>query len=332
MVTVNESASSLKQGNSDSAALRVISLDQVIPFTQYIRYVLPLDGYVFWMRTQTIQVRGSLHMSILKRQNEDETFANNTVIFTTADMIQSFNEISPNKIWVGEFEDQKFAFTRSDGIYKAAGIFHYTGDAVNAAMLSQLIDVGDQLPASTLIVSNSLPLWLSLVTYTPVWLVPNNPLITLYPSFAIPDNLRPPYGAVHVEPGATRILQATPLLGPTHPVGNAALGTYSGTALSATHWQLVSDHVRVTLYGATNQVAMDFMELVNAYSYDQDVMGIMSATPMRDEKRVQTELGILAMKKTIEFDVSYYQTRVDDVARQLIEHVTAIIIPRNLGA
>jgi hypothetical protein len=39
---------------------------------------------------------------------------------------------------------------------------------------------------------------------------------------------------------------------------------------------------------------------------------------MRDEKRIQSELDLLAMKKTIEFDVSYYQTRTADIARQLI--------------
>lgn len=329
MATVNEAASGLSQGNSDNAALRVISLDQTIQFTQYVRYVLPLDGYVFWLKTETVGIFGSLHVTINKRQNEDETIAVNRVMFSTAEKIQQFNEIAANKIWVGQYAEQRFAFTSSDNFFKAAGIFHYLGEAVYPALASQLVDNGAQLPTSTLIVSNSLPLWLSLSTYTPVWLQPPNPGLTLFPSYAVPDNLQPPYGVVHIEPSGIRALQNTPRIGPTRAVGNPALGTVDGTTLDSTHWQLTADRVRVTLYGATNQVAMDFLDLVNQYSFDQDTMGIMSATPMRDEKRTQAELGILAMKKTAEFDVSYYQSRVNTAARQLIEKVAVTLIPQH---
>ncbi len=329
MATINEAASGLSQGNSDNAALRTISLDQAIQFTQYVRYVLPLDGYVFWLKTETTSIFGSLHVTINKRQNEDETIAVNRVMFSTAEKVQQFNDIASNKIWVGQYAQQRFAFTSSDNFFKAAGIFHYLGEAVYPALASQLVDNGSQLPTSALIVSNSLPLWLSLSTYTPVWLQPPNPGVTLFPSFAVPDNLQPPYGVVHIDPGATRALQATPRLGPTRTVGNPGLGTVDGTTPDSSHWQLTSDHVRVTLYGTTNQVALDFLDLVNQYSIDQDAMGIMSATPMRDEKRTQAELGILAMKKTAEFDVSYYQSRVNTAARQLLEKAAVTVIPQH---
>jgi hypothetical protein len=330
VATVNEAASQLSQGNSDTAALRVLSLDQVIPFTQYIRYVLPLDGYVFWLRTMTQGIQGSLHVTIDKRQNEDETIAINRVMFSTGSPVQAFNAMGPDKIWVGESCGQKFAFTASDNFYEAAGLHHYLGNAVYPALASQLIDVGEQLPTTTLIVSNSLPLWLSLRSYTPEWSQPPNPLLTLYPSYLVPDNLQPPYGVVHIEPNGTRQLQATPLLGPVRPVGEAAMGTVNGTTLDTTHWQLVADRVRVTLYGATNQVALDFLDLVNRYSYDLDLMGIMSSSPMRDEKRTQAELGILAMKKVVEYDVSYYQARVNTAARQLIETAVITTIPNSV--
>jgi hypothetical protein len=49
----------------------------------------------------------------------------------------------------------------------------------------------------------------------------------------------------------------------------------------------------------------------------------MTSGAIRDEKRTQPELGILAMKKTIEFDVSYYQARANNVARQLLQVVKA---------
>lgn len=330
MATINEILNQPSQGNSDAAALRTLSLDQIVPFSQYIRYVLPLDGYVFWLRTQTIRIQGSLHVSIEKRQNEDETIAINRVMFSTEKPIQAFNAMGPDKIWVGESCGQKFAFTQSDNFYEAAGLQHYLGNAVYPAMASQLVDVGEQLPADTLIVSNSLPLWLTLKTYTPIWLQPPNPLLTLYPSYAVPDNLQPPYGVVHIDPAQIRSLQPIPLLGPTRPVGSGALGTVSGTTLDTTHWQLTADRVRITLYGATNQVAMDFLDLVNRYSLDLDLMGIMSVTPMRDEKRTQAELGILAMKKTVEYEVSYYQSRVNTAARQLVEEATVNFVSNPL--
>lgn len=327
MATINEAINQLSTGNADLAGLSALSLDQRITFTQYIRYVLPLDGYVFWLRTQSTKIAGSLHVSIDKRQEETFTNAVNRVVFSTGTEVQVFNNISPDTIWIGEWNNQKFAFTRSDGIYDPAGVFYYMGDAVYSDMLSQLVDVGDQLDPTTLVVSNSLPLWLSLKAYTPVWLLPANPLITLYPSFAVPDNLPPPYGVVHIEPSGTRALQAIPNLGPVHPIGRAVMGTISGTDPSATHWQLTADLVRITLVGTTNQQALDFQDLVNRYSYDQDLMGLMNMPIFRDDKRNQAELGILAMMKTAEFEISYYQARVNDVARQLLLSATETLIP-----
>jgi len=48
---------------------------------------------------------------------------------------------------------------------------------------------------------------------------------------------------------------------------------------------------------------------------------------MQDEKMTQSELGIMAQKKVITFEVSYYQTTVNDIARQLIEHAFMEITP-----
>lgn len=318
MALVDETA----VASANLAGLRTLSEDQAVPFTLYMRWVLPLDGFVFWLGTQsTFSVRGSFHVAADMRQNEDETLAVNRVVLTTTEHVQPFNKIEPNQMWVGTIAGVRFAFSRSGPRYRAAGVFHYNGDALYPALDNILVPVGQELPKTELVVSNSLPLWLTLQTYSPIWLTPPNPNVTLYPSFAVPANLRPPYGVVHIEPNGTRQLQATPLLGPTRPVGRAALGTVNGTTRDSTHWQLVADRVRVTLYGLTNQAAMDWLDLVNAYSYDQDLLGIMSCeSAVRDSKRTQPELGILAMKKTIEYEVSYYQARADQVARQLIEH------------
>ncbi len=325
MPTIDESVSAVSQGNSDVIGIQLISLDQEIAFTQYTRYVLPLDGYVFWLKTQTMMVKGSLHATVAKQQNEDESPGVDSVVFTTGMKVQEFNAIQPDTMWVGSTGPIRFAFSRSDDFFVASGIYHYSGIAVYPALENMLVDTGDQLSVSTLVVSNSLPLWLSLVGYNPVWLQPPNPGITLYPSFLVPANLRPPYGTVHIEPGSTRGIAAAPSLGPVRPIGSGVLGVPRGTTPDSSHNQLTADRVRVTLYGLTNAQALDFHDLVNQYSYDLDLMGIMNIPIMVDEKRTQPEVGVLAMKKSIIFEVSYYQNRANAAARQLIEKAAATI-------
>jgi hypothetical protein len=50
---------------------------------------------------------------------------------------------------------------------------------------------------------------------------------------------------------------------------------------------------------------------------------------IRDEKRTQTELGVIAMKKTFDIEVNYYQTRINNLARQFIQSAipTFIVSP-----
>ena len=307
MATVYESANAQNQTPGDIAGLRLLAREQQISFVRYVRHVLPLDGFVYWLRTTASTVSGSLHYSIDKRQNEDETIAINRVVFTTGQEVQPFNEISPDVMWVGEHAGIRFAFVRAGDYYHAAGLYHYVGEAVYPALANTLVDAGSQLSDATLVVSNSLPAWLALKTYDPIWLrqatwpASLNPFITLYPSFAVPDNLQPPYGSVHIEPAATTALQDLPTLSNVYR-----------------HDQLAADEVRITLYGLTNDVVMGFYDTVIDYMTNYDVLGLMSTPVVHDEKRTQAELGVLAMKKTIDFRVSYYQTSIRNLARQLI--------------
>jgi hypothetical protein len=151
------------------------------------------------------------------------------------------------------------------------------------------------------IVSNSLPLWLQLngfVSANPTWF---NPGVRLYPSSLSPLNLTPPFATVHIPAESTRALQAFPSF-------NRRLD----------HAQLVTERVRITLWGTRNFTALDFVDMVNQYSFDYDFFGIMGMPVVRDEHRTQAELQAKAMKKSIEFDISYYQRRANSVARQLI--------------
>ncbi len=333
MTSVAEAASAKGQLAADIAkGVNTLSLDQTITFVRYVKLVLPLDGFVFWVKAEllsqsalfnvgrfgafkgaqhqavvsqspTLSIKGSLHYSTDREQDEDTTYGSNTVVFTALSPVQDFNETSPNALWLATFGPDaiRFAFSSRGSFYQQADTYHYVGVAVTPTMETQIIDDPAQFNARQLVVSNSLPMWLALNNYVTNYDGFRNP-VQLYPSFALPDNLAPPYGAVHINPEGTLGLQSAPFLGP-----------------SLSHAQLCQDDVRVTIYGLNNQAAMDFVDCVNQYTLDTDNFGLMGIPVARDEKKTQVEMAVLAMKKTIQFTISYNQSAARNVARQLIE-------------
>lgn len=332
------------------AGVEAISAVQHVTFTKYMRVVLPLDGFVFWVRADllsrsalynaalynevvsnqpqrtlsaasVVRAKGSFHYGTDVRQDETETLAVRRVVFTSEVPVQDLSAVGPTMIYIGEFQGVRFAFSQRQSFYQQAGTYHYTGDAIYSDMASLIIDQIAGFNATQLVVSNSLPIWLTLNGYVP----PYAPSLTgaavggfdiggsaigaskgsiisglvLYPSFVVPNNLPPPYGSVHIE--STRALQGSPRIG----------------RLSS-HHQLVSDRVRITMYGLRNNSALDFLDAVDQFTLDTDAMGIMNMPVVQDEKRTQRELATLAMKKTIDYEVSYYQATVRQLARQLI--------------
>ena len=266
--------------------------DEAIQFKKYTRQVLPIDGYIFWVADLTappLIVEGSLHYSTDQEQREDETIGINRVLLTTAKQVQDFNAISSNTIYIGEKDSIRFAFTANGKFYQQAGIYHYRGDAIYPAMYSQIIDnPANPVNLGAPIATNSLPIWLAL-----------NQVMPVYPAFLAPSNLRPPYATIHI-PETTGI-QSAPYIDNT-----------------SAHWQLVHDKVKVTIYGVRNNDALDFQDYVFTQSLNTENFGIENMPVIKDEQRTQSELGILAIKKSIEFDINYYQNRALTVARQLI--------------
>lgn len=299
------------------AGLSVISQDQAITFRRYLKVVLPLDGYVFWVRDRLLSpsallntsppnsspfgaaprvastaedlvVQGSLHISTENQQDADESSSTNRVVFTAKESVNDLNDIAPTEMWIATHGDYRFAFSSRRGYYRQADLYHYTGDAVYPVMEAQIIDGVEQLDTS-LIVSNSLPIWLSMQLVMPV-----------YPAFLVPDNLRPPYASVRVDPDTTQAIGMAPLLGPT-----------------SSHSQLVRERVHITVYGLRNASALDYLDYILAQSLG-DRFGILNSPVPRDEHRTQTELSILAQKKSFDVEVNYYQSTARDIARQLI--------------
>jgi len=302
------------------AGIELLSASQTVTFTKYNRYVLPFDGYVFWVRadlTQTvapnpndtlsganqITATGSLHVARSKAQDGTETIGINKYIFTTTQNLgQDFNRIGPSSIFVGEMCGQLIAFSDQGDFFQQASLYHYSGDAVYPQMRTQMIESADDFNALSPVVSNSLAVWLSLNSYFPPYPGFNMPsALTLYPSFLVPANIEPPYGVVHIAADATESFGATPFL-------DSTLGS----------WQLAKDRVRVTLYGCDYGMAVSFLNFVLQYSEDTSNIGLLNVPIIRDEKLKQAELAILAQKKTIDFEVSYQQAALRNVSRQMI--------------
>lgn len=346
MATAEEAAAAKTQLAGDLAAgLDTLSLNQSLTFTKYVRLVLPLDGFIFWVKADllsksalmnatvlnafalnalpevvtpapTFEIKGSLHYATEKRQEEAEVMTVSRVIFTAQDEVPEFRQIGPEVLYIATFQGLKFAFSSRKPFYKQAGLSHYEGNAVYSVMETQLVDAIEGFDSSSVVVSNSLPLWLALNAYVaPYRGAFRSPSFRLFPSFLIDSNLSPPFGAVHISDEPGRALQFAPLLGPT-----------------LTHDQLVVDEVRVTTYGIRNAPALDFLDLVYQYSVDTDAFGLMNAPVVRDDKETQVELGVLAQKKTISFEINYYQSTVRDIARQLILKAipTFIVVPPNV--
>lgn len=310
------------------AGVDAISYNQQITFTKYVRRVLPADGYVFWVRgdlvtppsPSVITVQGSFHYAIDRRQEEAETLSVNTAVFTSEKPINFLNDIAPDVLYIGEFQAIRFAFSALRSFYQQAELWHYVGDAVYADTQSQIIDSVDQLLQLALITSNSLPIWLGLNTFQPNWpFYPPLPLqFPLYPSFLSPPNIEPQWGTVHIGESDTSSLVSAP-----------------GFTSNRSQFQSAVDKVRVTLWGLSNDQAQDFLATVEQYSYDTDLIGIMNVPIVKDTKRTQREMSVIAQKKVIDFEVNYLQSRIANHSRKIISGAVVQFIladqPGNLG-
>ena len=298
-----------------ATALRVgvetLGNNQTIVFTKYLRLVLPIDGFVFWVRsdlvsdgtiknasqlgptpvsaTPTFSAVGSLHQTSDRRQEEFGTIGANTIIFTSETEVSMFNEVSPVVLFVGTFNGVRFAFSRRNSYYRQADLHHYVGESLDPSLASQLVDDISTLNQRQ-VVSNSLPVWLSLGNKFPI-----------YPAFLAPENVRPPYGVISIVPESSRALQSVPFID-----------------LRGNSYQLVAEKAKLVTFGVRSDQALDFMNRVFQFSLDTDLIGIMNIPTVRDERQTQTEFAMLALKKSIEFEVSYYQTRIDGTARKFI--------------
>jgi hypothetical protein len=246
-----------------------------------------------------VQVQGSFHYASVSEQREDATVDSNEIIFTSLSEIQAFNQIGPNNLYIGTYRDLLFAFSSRGRLYEQADLYHYQGVAVKSTHATQIISDPSQFDPD-LVVSNSLPIWLSLSSYVPPYPTFNCPF-PLYPSYLVDDNLPPPFGAVHIE--ETKALAMVPYMGPR-----------TQTAY------LCKDKVKIHLYGLDAEGVSDFLLCVENYSRDWMTLGFANSPVPYDEKHTATETKTISQRKSIEFEVNYLQTVARDIARQFILH------------
>jgi hypothetical protein len=254
-----------------------------------------------------VEVQGSFHYSSTINQDEDATVDSNNVIFTSLSEIQAFNQIGPDYLYICHYRDLTFAFSSRGRLYEQSDLYHYAGSALRSRHQTQIIDDPNQFNP-TLVVSNSLPIWLNMPNYVPPYPGFVCP-IPLYSSYLVDDNISPPFGSIHIEDTET-----------------IEMGSAFGPRLQQS--QLCREKVKVHLYGADNLMASNFVAFVEQYSLDWMKLGLSDSPAIKDIKLTQPEFKILAQRKLIIFEINYRQNVVRDEARQFILHAKVQFIPQ----
>lgn len=301
--------------------LKDISYNATVRFSPYVRLVMPLDGYVFWVNASLlgakklkqfnlcsssvgdVDVACAIHASTDTLQNDDESLDMSTLVITTREEVRPFHDAVGDVLWMGNFEGIRFAINTQSNYYAQAGLHHYIGATIYPAMMTQFIDTLDDLDAKRLIASNSLPIWIAMFAERSkfVWLP--QPAMPFFPAFLVTDNLTPPYAIIDVKDGESEAMQ-----------GGALLSSTMSRSL------LVSDRVEIITYGAGNDDIMDLVDFVTGAAQGTDLvpMGVMNTPVVTDVKRTQAEANILGQKKSVTFQVDYYQASTRAMAERYI--------------
>ena len=305
-----------------SAGLDNIRYGQSLTFTPYVRVVLPVDGFVFFVRyDQVSQIAASLagtssatlapvtvpcsvHMSTTTEQADEDNMDFSRIVITAKQEIRPFHDNVTTVLWISEFEGVRFTIDGRKGYYQQSGLFHYQGGTVFPVMETQIIDDASDLCLSSPILSNSTPLWMTLAANisSAVWLPGFS--FPLYPAWLIPDNEVPPYGVIM--PRDAKGWMSAPRFDPNFSRN-----------------QLVYETVDVVLYGCSHRDAENFLDSVLGYQMTGTIFGVSNVPVIEDIPRNQSELSVRAQKKLISFGVNYYQSQ----ARQMAEKYILECIP-----
>ena len=84
------------------AGLDAISALEKVEFQRYQKWVLSVDGSVYWLATgERMTAQGALHYATDRHQDEDQTIGANQVIFSSESEVTQFNVVDPQTMWIG---------------------------------------------------------------------------------------------------------------------------------------------------------------------------------------------------------------------------------------
>jgi hypothetical protein len=329
-------------GNDKAAGLiagyQQLSNDAVFPFTLYRRLVLPIDGYVFWVKASILpnypqsrgalyakfpmgtkmfdalniqdpltpvqlanyefSADGSVHVSQELAQDTGATYVTQDVVFTTKNELTQFAAIAP---------DEMFIMTLPNGSQVAFGsqrMRYYLAGIWHYHGRAIYSALADQIVNDL----NRINPDLQIVSNSlPFWLALSTPQVAVYPAKLSPKNLEPPYITANVK--STEGLGQTPYFD-----------------LTESQSQLVADEIEFEMIGLNNNAALDFQRAILRNSHYGNY-GIMNIPVPVDEKVEQVEFQVIGQKKTMQLKVNYYQTRVRAMSQRFILQATVAFTP-----
>lgn len=349
MATISEA--SQQSGSSDKAAgligaIGVLSGEQTFTFELYKRVVLPMDGFVFWIKASELS-------TYVGRNDVGALYSQTSFARTAFDALQKQADPTPEQL-------QRYKFSINGSLHISQEVFQepdatYVNQDVSFTTKVQTVNF-DSIASNELYIlsipdgyPDKLPLRIAfgrqrnrytlagLWHYTgkvinsiqatqvvdnanninpdevivsnsmPYWLGMSTATIPVYPAFLSPKNLTPPYITVDVQ--STDAIQAIPLVADQY---NQA--------------QLVTDTIEFTMYGLNNSAALDFQIAVIENS-EYGEYGIQNMPVPIDEKITQSEFQVIAQKKVMKLQAAYYQYRAREYARRLITEAFIALTP-----
>ena len=152
MASAVEAATAKPQlGSGLAQGVETLSNNEQVTFTLYVKLVLPLDGYVFWVNatlltdsalfnasqynkllynnypegvpSRQLVASGSFHFSSDVQMLEDRQSVFNHTIFTSLVEIADFNLINPQFQYIATYQGMRFAFNTRANFYKQADLY-----------------------------------------------------------------------------------------------------------------------------------------------------------------------------------------------------------------
>ncbi len=263
---------------------------QTISFTTYRRAVLPFEGFVYWIKLHGGEksIESMIHKTDELYQEEDSFRNESTILITTRESLFNFSQDGIDEIKVFNYQDSLYVLRKTGENADQSGIYHNMAHIVEPQMQNTFLDTEDDFRNRNMQFSSSVPLF---IMFSMGLFDLFQDHYDMYPGWLTPYNKKPPYISINVSD--------TEALSSATAYETVDGNTYIG--------KLVTEKVTFTLYGYDNEQIMIFLSDLEKWSMVYNYVGFMSSPAIVDEIHSKVETGTVALKKTIEVDISYIQ-------------------------